>query len=118
MRDMSCVRPLLAFLLLASLAACGAQEPSDPIRGSWAPVEEVDRENPSVVLTFEEDSVVTAAGRDPNIDFSQGTYVLDDEGVVTMEFDQGRMRATLSEDGDTLRVEFRGMTGRMVRIDG
>ena len=108
--------PLLAALSVLAVGACGGSSPEDRLRGSWAPVEEVGAENPTLVLTFEEDGVVTAAP--PDAEASQGEYTLGEEGAITMEFEQGDLQGTLSEGGDTLTIEFRGRSGKMVRIDG
>lgn len=107
---------LLGTLLIAAAAACGSESPADRLRGTWVPAEEADAENPALVLTFEEGGVVTATGRDTS-NVAEGEYTFDREGAVRMIFEQGAMEATLTETGDSLRVEFRGRSGTMVRIE-
>lgn len=107
----------LGLLALLAAVACGGPSPAEQVHGSWAPVEEADEENPTLVLTFEEGGVVTAEAGDREDRRSQGEYTVNDEGGYTLVFEQGEMAATLSENGDTLEVELRGQSGKMVRID-
>lgn len=106
----------VAVLALLLAAACGGTSPESRVEGSWAPVEEADEASPTLVLTFEDGGTVTATGSDAD-DRSEGTYTVSDQGRVSMTFDQGEMQATLTENGDTLEVAFRGRTGKMVRVE-
>lgn len=107
----------LGLLALLAAVACGGSSSAEQVHGSWAPVEEADQENPTLVLTFEEGGVVTAEAGAREDQRSQGEYTVNDQGGYTLDFEQGEMAATLSENGDTLEVELRGQSGKMVRID-